>query len=62
MHPRSADDIWELFDPMLSLYRYILIAKHSARSVPLRTGSGDPIAVTWLARDSLKSASGLSLE
>jgi hypothetical protein len=27
MHPRSADDIWELFDPMLSLYRYILIGK-----------------------------------
>jgi hypothetical protein len=27
MHPRSADDIWELFDPMLSLYRYILIGE-----------------------------------
>jgi hypothetical protein len=27
MHPKHADDIWELFDPMLSLYRYILIGK-----------------------------------
>jgi hypothetical protein len=27
MHPRSADDIWELFDPMLSLYRYVLIGR-----------------------------------
>ncbi len=27
MHPPYADDIWELFDPMLSLYRYILIGK-----------------------------------
>lgn len=27
MHPRSADDIWELFDPMLSLYRYLLIGQ-----------------------------------
>jgi hypothetical protein len=27
MHPRSADDIWEVFDPMLSLYRYILTGR-----------------------------------
>jgi hypothetical protein len=27
MHPRSADDIYEMLDPMLSLYRYILIGK-----------------------------------
>jgi hypothetical protein len=27
MHPMSVDDIWELFDPMLSLYRYILIGE-----------------------------------
>jgi hypothetical protein len=25
IQPMSADDIYELFDPMLSLYRYILI-------------------------------------
>jgi len=27
MHPPWADDLYEMFDPMLSLYRYILIGK-----------------------------------
>lgn len=27
IHPMSVDDIWELFDPMLSLYRFILLGE-----------------------------------
>jgi len=31
MHPGSADDIYELLDPMISLYRYILIDESPPR-------------------------------
>jgi hypothetical protein len=41
MHPRSADDIWELFDPMLSLYRYILIGTLRPTYEEI-TGTPDP--------------------
>jgi hypothetical protein len=27
MHPMVADDIYELLDPMLSLYRYLLLGE-----------------------------------
>ena len=43
MHPRSADDIYELFDPMLSLYRYILLGKPRPTFEEI-TGHPDPDA------------------
>lgn len=41
MHPRNADDIYELFDPMLSLYRYILLGKPRPTFEEI-TGRPDP--------------------
>jgi hypothetical protein len=46
IHPISADDIWELFDPMLTLYRYIMLGEK--RPTFDASGQPHPRKPSWL--------------
>lgn len=49
IQPMSADDVWELFDPMLSIYRYILLDEPRP-SIEEITGEADKRRVRQKAR------------